>query len=282
METLLADPYMAEMWLPNGRPARSFPKPAECIVQRDLGNLLRRVARYGAPGMYTGETADAIDRWMRDHGGVLTRQDLADYEPIFGAPLTQAFRDATLACVATPSGAVTNLETFGILHHLDLDGLDHNSAAYLHFVIEAARHAFADRFRYLGDWEHADVPLEGLLSTAYAEYVARLIQPQGSTTAIPTEEEPWSYYLNRALRDPWTFDHGQRPDALPSPMVGAEAGQTPISMLWTKIAMRSLVPIQVLSAPCIPRIPGCTSPVAWPGSSPSQGTPTPSPRGSDR
>jgi len=226
METLLADPYMAEMWLPNGRPARSFPKPAERIVQRDLGDLLRRVARYGAPGMYAGEVADAIDRWMRDHGGVLTRQDLADYEPTFGEPLTQAFRDATLACVATPSGAVTNLETFGILHHLDFDGLDHNSAAYLHFVIEAARHAFADRFRYLGDWEHADVPLEGLLSPAYAESVAQLIQPQGSTTAIPTEEEPWSYYLNRALHDPWTFDQGQRPDALPSPMVGAEAGQT--------------------------------------------------------
>jgi gamma-glutamyltranspeptidase len=54
-------------------------------------------------------------------GGVLPRQDLADYEPTFGEPLTQTFRDVTLACVATPSGAVTNLETLGILHQLDLD-----------------------------------------------------------------------------------------------------------------------------------------------------------------
>ncbi|MEE9146944.1 MAG: gamma-glutamyltransferase family protein [Candidatus Tectomicrobia bacterium] len=226
MEALLTDPYLAAMWLPNGRPPRSYPKPAERIIQRDLGHLLRRIARQGAAAMYEGDVAEAIDRWMRQHGGVLTKHDLAAYQPVFGAPLTQHFRDCTIACVETPSGAVTNLETFGILNHLELDGLDHNAAAYLHLVIEAARHAFADRFRYVGDWEHAAVPLRGLLSPAYTQHLAQQIKQEVSTTAIPDQAEPWSYYIDRALHDPWAFDNGRRPDELPMPAIAAEAGHT--------------------------------------------------------
>lgn len=226
MESLAADPYLASMWMPHGRPPRNYPKPAERVVQSDLGDLLRRVSREGSTGMYAGEVAEAIDTWMSQQGGVLTRQDLADYKPIFGQPLQQDFRDKTISCVSTPSGAVTNLETLGILNHFNLDGMEHNSAAYLHAVIEAARHAFADRFRYIGDWEHASVPLEGLLSSAYTQELSSLITQERSVTVIPDEEEPWSYYFNRTLHDPWTFDSGVRPDVLPPPALAAEAGNT--------------------------------------------------------
>jgi gamma-glutamyltranspeptidase/glutathione hydrolase len=133
-DALLADPYLAAMWLPGGRPPRSFPKPAEKIVQRDLGDLLRRIARHGAAGMYAGEVAESIDDWMRQHGGLLTRQDLAEYQPIFSEPLRQDFGGYSIACVATPSGAITNLETLTILNQLDLAPLEHNSTAYLHVV----------------------------------------------------------------------------------------------------------------------------------------------------
>jgi gamma-glutamyltranspeptidase/glutathione hydrolase len=225
-DTLAADPYLAAMWLPGGRPPMSFPKPAERIVQGDLGDLLRRVARHGAAGMYQGEVADAVDCWMRQQGGIVTRQDLADYQPTCGEPLRQEFRGHTIACVATPSGAITNLETLGILNHLDLGGCAYNSAAYLHLVIEAARHAFADRYRYLGDWEHTPVPLRGLLSPAYAKTVAQLIQADRSTTRIDEAAEPWSYYSQRALHDPWVFD-GTPPAATPlARAIAAEAGST--------------------------------------------------------
>ncbi|MGQ4808615.1 Acylase ACY 1 proenzyme [Candidatus Entotheonellaceae bacterium PAL068K] len=225
-DSIAADSYLAAMWLPGGRPPRSHPKPAERIVQRDLGDLLRRIARQGAAAMYDGEVAEAIDTWMRDNGGLLTRQDLADYQPIIGAPLQQTFRGSAIACVATPSGAVTHLETFGILNHLELDGLAYNSAAYLHLVIEAARHAFADRFRYLGDWEHAPVPLAGMLSPAYTAQLAQLIRPERSTTVIEAEEEPWSYYLRHALHDPWAFDSAPCPPGQTTPAIAAEAGHT--------------------------------------------------------
>jgi gamma-glutamyltranspeptidase/glutathione hydrolase len=220
---LSADPYLAAMWLPNGRPPRSSPKPGERIRQPELADLLRRVARDGAAGMYAGEVADAIDSWMRAHGGLLTRQDLADYQPTFAEPLRQQFRDATLACVSTPSGAITSLEIFGILNQLPLDA-PHNSAPYLHTLIEAARHAFADRYRYLGDWEQAPVPLDALHAPAYAAELARLIRPDATTTQIAGRDEPWGYYLERALHDPWGFSATPRPADAPAFAVAAPEG----------------------------------------------------------
>ena len=214
------------MWLPGGRPPRSAPKPAEKIVQRDLGALLRRIAKQGAAAMYDGEVAEAIDAWMHENGGLLSRQDLADYEPIFGEPLHRDFHGHSIACVATPSGAITNLQIFGVLSHLGLETLAHNSAAYLHAVIEAARHAFADRYRYLGDWEYAPVPLEGLLSPAYAKALARLITPARSSLTIPADKEPWSYYLERAMHDPWGFDTTPRPATPSAAVFPADAGNT--------------------------------------------------------
>jgi gamma-glutamyltranspeptidase/glutathione hydrolase len=225
-EALAADPYLAAMWLPGGRPPRSFPRPAEKVIQRDLGELLRRVARQGAAGMYQGEVAAAIDDWMRQQGGLLTRQDLAEYQPIFGEPIRQDFHGFDIACVATPSGAITNLETLSILNQLDIAGLEYNSAAYLHVVIEAARHAFADRYRYLGDWEHAAVPLQGLLSPAYTNTLGRLIKPDSSMTRIADQAEPWSYYLDRALHDPWAFDTAPQPATAATAAMAANGGST--------------------------------------------------------
>jgi gamma-glutamyltranspeptidase/glutathione hydrolase len=226
MGELQQDPYLAEMWLPGGRPPRSFPKPAERVVQRDLADLLRRIAREGAPGMYAGEVADAIDGWMRRNDGLLTREDLASYRPSLAAPLTQRFRDVEIACVATPSGAITKLQTFAILENLPLTGARHNSAEYLHLLAESARHAFADRFRYLGDWEHSEVPLEGLLSPRYAQALAALIDPQRSGTAIEQDAQPWSHYLERSLHDPWPYTSGDATSATPRAALESETGQT--------------------------------------------------------
>jgi gamma-glutamyltranspeptidase/glutathione hydrolase len=128
--------------------------------------------------------------------------------------------------VATPSGAITSLETSGVLSHLDLAGLEYNSAAYLHVITEAARHAFADRYRYLGDWEHALVPLAGLLSPAYTTELAQLIRADCSSTGIEGNAEPWSYYLQHALHDPWAFDRAPRPAVLSAPAMAAESGET--------------------------------------------------------
>ena len=153
------DPYLASMWLPEGRPPVSRSKPADRVVQKDLGRLLTNVGRNGPDAMYKGEVASAIEEFVTGGGGLLTAQDLADYAPTVSDPMSASFNGHEIKVVPTPSGGITNLQTFNILDSFDLLSMRHNSAQYLHTFIEAARHAFADRYRYLADWERGASPV---------------------------------------------------------------------------------------------------------------------------
>ncbi len=206
------DPYLASMWLPNGRAPSSATGSAGKIIQKDLGDLLKRIAKHGADAMYKGEVADAIDEFMRKNGGLLTKQDLEDYTPGVTEPLSMNFKDHTIKVVPTPSGGITNLQTFGILDNFDLESLGHNSVDYLHTFIQSTRHAFADRFRYLGDWEHASVPLDGLLSSEYHKELASQVNPRRADVGVEQDEEPWIYYMERTLHDLWKHDPSRAPD----------------------------------------------------------------------
>jgi len=108
--------------------------------------------------------------------------------------------------VPTPSGGITLLEFMNILENFDLESMGPNSTEYLHTFIESTRHAFADRYRFLGDWDYASVPLEGLLSKNYAKEIASQIRSERTATEPETEKEPWDYYLNRVVHNPWKYD----------------------------------------------------------------------------
>lgn len=204
------DSYIASMWMPEGRAPRSHPQPGEKVVQRELGDLLRKIGKQGAAAMYEGEVADEIGRYMRDSGGVLTAQDLHDYKPGVSPPLTVPYLGHEVAIVPTPSGAVTNMQVYRMLENLGVANMQHNSVEHLHAFIQAARHAYADRFRYLGDWEHADVPLAGMLSEEYAGEMADLIRDSGrADIGVGMDEEPWAHYLDRAEHDPWQHQGGK-------------------------------------------------------------------------
>lgn len=220
------DPYLASIWLPNGTPPRSYPKPGDRIIQRDLAELLKRIAKQGADALYRGEVAEAIDTWMRQQGGVLTKEDLADYHPQVGEPLAVSFQGYTIKCVATPSGAITNLQTWHLLDQFPLQSLSHNSIEYLHLLIEAFRHTFADRYHFLGDWEHVPVPLQGMLSTEYAKALAAQLDRKQAVVAPANDTDPWEYYLEHRVHDPWAYDPQPRPSASFSAAMDADAGQT--------------------------------------------------------
>lgn len=220
------DPYLASIWLPNGAPPQSYPKPGDRIIQRDLAELLKRIAKQGADALYRGEVAEAIDTWMRQQGGVLIREDLADYHPQVGEPLAVSFQGYTIKCVATPSGAITNLQTWHLLDQFPLQSLSHNSIDYLHLLIEAFRHTFADRYHFLGDWEHVPVPLQGMLSTEYAKALAAQLDRERAVVAPANDTAPWEYYLEHRVHDPWAYDPQPRPPAGFSAAMDADAGQT--------------------------------------------------------
>ena len=207
------DSYLASMWLPGGRPPVARSKPADRVVQKDLGELLKRIAKHGPDAMYRGDVAAAIEEFVSGGGGYLTMQDLADYSPTVSEPLSANFKGHTIKVVPTPSGGVTNLETFNILDNFDLDSMGHNTMEYLHTFVESARHAFADRYRFLADWERASVPLDGMLSPEYARELAKQVSRDQAEEGARLNEEPWIHYLDKAVHDPWRYQNGGQPAA---------------------------------------------------------------------
>lgn len=212
MSEVKRNPIIDEIWYPSGYPVVAGMK----VVQSDFGRLLKRIAREGSDALYKGDVAADIEKEVLKNGGILTREDLASYEPRITEPLTVSYRDYTIATVPTPSGGITILESLNILENFELQSMGHNTWEYLHTFIECARHAFADRYRFLGDWEYANVPLEGLLSKKYAKEIAEQNEPDEAMVELELSQEPWAHFLERAIHDPWKYDHKSRPKRLPS------------------------------------------------------------------
>ncbi len=158
-------PAIDDAWSPGGFPA----SPGTKIAQPDLAKLLVRIGEQGRSAVYEGKVARRVEEAVASAGGVLDAEDLAAYEPTLGKPISIRYRDYLVSTTNTPSGGVTMLEALKVLERFDLSSMGHNSGEYLHVLVEASRHAFADRYSLLGDWEHAEVPLEGLLSDSYAD-----------------------------------------------------------------------------------------------------------------
>lgn len=221
MDMLQRFPAAAAVFLPHGRPPKSSPQPAEKLVQRDLAEVLRRIARQGAAGFYEGEVAAAIAEDMQANGGLIRREDLAAYSAVVRAPRRLRYGPYDVLTADIPHGGTTAMQTLNILGQMDLTGLAHNSPAYLHRLIEASRHAFADRYYYLGDRECVDVPVDGLLSPAYARALAEQIHPRVAGMGQERGTEPWVQYAMQALHDPWAYEGRRRPQETPELSVAA-------------------------------------------------------------
>ena len=144
-------------------------KIGEAWVQADLAATLRRILKEGAEGFYAGKTARLIADEMSAGGGLITTEDLANYETVLRAPVTGTYRGYEIAAMAPPSsGGVHIVQMLNILEGYDLQADGHNSAAYLHKLIESMRRAYADRSKYLGDPDFVDVPVSDLTSRTYA------------------------------------------------------------------------------------------------------------------
>jgi len=198
-------PAIDDTWSPGGFPA----SPGTKVVQPDLAKLLVRIGEQGRSAVYDGEVARRVEEKVTSAGGVLDAEDLAAYEPKLGEPISIKYRGSEVSTTNTPSGGVTMLEALKVLERFDLSSMGHNSGEYLHVLVEASRHAFADRYSLLGDWEHADVPLEGLLSDHYADTLSSQVDPH-RTYFDNNGVEPWVRYLGSPIHSPETGSvHGE-------------------------------------------------------------------------
>ncbi len=198
----------ARIFLADGYP----PPPGAKVVQRDLADTIERIGREGKDALYRGEVAAAIDEEMRRNGGVLSAEDLSEYEAQVLKPVRVPYRGYELLGSPAPSGTITALQTLNILENFDLAHLSHASPERLHLFTEAARHAFADRYSFVGDPDFQPTPLDGILSSEYAREIARSIDREVAGLEDERELQPWVAYADSPLHDPWRYDPQPRPE----------------------------------------------------------------------
>lgn len=154
-------PTTAAIYLHEGRP----PAEGSLLRQPEYAASLRRLAQGGAAEFYRGELGARIGAHQERHG-LWNAEELAAHESELYTPLSVPYRGYEVHQLKPPSQGMIHLEEMAILNQFDLAGL--SAADAQHVMIEAKKIAFADRNRYGGDPGFVRVPLEGLLSEAYA------------------------------------------------------------------------------------------------------------------
>jgi gamma-glutamyltranspeptidase / glutathione hydrolase len=160
--------------------------PGDTFKQPELAATLKRIARNGAAEFYRGETAKMIVDDMQRMGGLITLEDLAQYQPKIRQALQASYEvDGHKWDVITSpppsSGGVAIIEAMNMLQDVPLKGWD--DAQSVHMVVETMRRVFADRAAYLADPDFSKVPVEGLTSDCYAKELAASIDPQHASSS---------------------------------------------------------------------------------------------------
>ncbi len=162
---ILANPAARAIFTRNGE----FYQPGERLIQRDLAKTLEAIAK-NPQDFYTGNIARAIASDMAKNNGLITLEDLKSYKPIWRTPICGNFRTSKICSMPPPSsGGVHLLEILNIIGDTDLKSLGWHHPDALHLMTEAMKIAYADRSVYLGDPDFVKVPVQQLISPAYAK-----------------------------------------------------------------------------------------------------------------
>ena len=181
VESILArDPKAAAIYLPGGK----APAPGDVFKNPALAASLEQIAKGGRDVFYRGAIAKAIADDMQRRGGLVTARDLAGHHADWVEPLSTTYRGYQVLELPPNTQGVAALEMLNIMEGFDLKALGHNTAAYLHTMVEAKRVAFADRGAWLGD--PASTPakaVERMLSKDYAAARRKEINPDKTAAA---------------------------------------------------------------------------------------------------
>jgi gamma-glutamyltranspeptidase/glutathione hydrolase len=148
----------------------SFYEFGDTWKQPDLADTLERIQKNGKDEFYRGKTAQLIAEFMQENGGIITLEDLQEYQAIEREPIRGTYRGYEIVSMPPPSsGGTVMVQMLNILEGFDLREIGHNSALYLHLLTEAMRRAYADRANFLGDPDfNEDLPVARLTSKEHA------------------------------------------------------------------------------------------------------------------
>ena len=195
-EKLSRFPEASRIFLKNGAPFNV----GETIRLKDLGKTYRTLGEKGADAFYRGEIAAAIEKEMRRSGGLITRDDLADYRPILREPVKGDYRGNQILSMAPPSSGGTHvIQLLNILEGFPMKELGHNSADSIQIMAEAMKRVFSDRAKFMGDPDFVKVPVEKLVSKSYAAQIRKEMKTGAGTRSArpaPGKESDQTTHLS--------------------------------------------------------------------------------------
>ena len=181
-------PYMADILYRYNEKMSFFPETKKIfqisypnfknkkLIQKDLAKTLKIIAAQGRDGFYKGEIAQKISDEMKSNGGLISYEDLENYNPVWREPLTSSYRKNKIITMGPPSsGGVHIIQMLNILENYDLKEFEHNSSKYINLLTEVMKHAYADRSKYLGDPDFFDVPVKKITSYEYSNEIYKNI-----------------------------------------------------------------------------------------------------------
>ena len=191
-EVLITHPNSkAIFYKPDGTPWQK----GDRLVQKNLAHSLQLIARQGPDAFYKGEIADEIAGEMAQHGGLISKADLAAYRAVERQPISGTYRGYEVFSMPPPSsGGIHIVQILNILENFDLAKMGFGSADAMQVMAEAEKYAYADRSEYLGDPDFVKVPWQALTSKAYAKTLAQQIdvaKARPSSEIKPGKLEPY-------------------------------------------------------------------------------------------
>ncbi|MFN5950899.1 MAG: gamma-glutamyltransferase family protein, partial [Pirellulaceae bacterium] len=170
-EGLARFPGFAETFLPGGK----APSKGDIFRNPMLAATLQQIADEGRDAFYQGSIAQRIDRFMKQHGGYLSLDDLKKHRSEWVEPVGLDYRGYRVWELPPNSQGLAALQILGMLERFPIAKAGFGSTDHLHWFIEAKKLAFEDRARYYADPEFSKVPIEGLVDREYLNERSRLI-----------------------------------------------------------------------------------------------------------
>ena len=145
-------------------------KEGDTIKNNNYAQTLIKIMNEGKDGFYSGEVAEDMIETISKKGGIMTINDLSDYESIWREPVKFKYKDYDIISMSFPSsGGILLGQMMKAIEKFDLSKVPHNSAEYIHLLTEIERRAFADRSDLMGDPDFMSLPVYEFMDEEYIE-----------------------------------------------------------------------------------------------------------------
>ncbi len=143
-------------------------KEGDILVQKDLGETLKRIKENGQKGFYEGRTAELVEEEMKRGGGIITQQDMKNYQAKWRTPHSFDYRGHKIISMPLPSsGGILLNQMLKMLEPMDLAKMGFHSPQAVQLMIEVERRAYADRAEYMGDADFYNAPVVAITEENY-------------------------------------------------------------------------------------------------------------------